>query len=297
MTELKDKVTIGLRLASMLVDHFAMTFIMMFIIMPGFVVSMFDAFNLDHEPSSFGFGGMSFLFAFGFSAYFNKDIFNGRSPAKRILKMQVIDNKTGQAANPLKCLVRNLTIPLWPLEVIFVLIDPKKRLGDRIAGTRIDYIENPEKIKLDWSKFTIALLIAIIFSILISLPFALMNSKLETDKISYVENTFDQTKSVQTNNLFETKLDGLIREADFKVYKQIENDDRKYVAGILYFNNRRDYDNFKESEMRISELLNSEFSPDHHVCFLKFVYKEPGSMSTRQKLYDSRKEKNRKASS
>ena len=70
MTETKDKVTIGLRLASMLVDHFAMTFIMMFIIMPGFAVSMFDAFNLDHDPSSFGFGGMSFLFAFGFSAYF-----------------------------------------------------------------------------------------------------------------------------------------------------------------------------------------------------------------------------------
>ena len=113
----------------------------------GFAVSMFDAFNLDHDPSSFGFGGMSFLFAFGFSAYFNKDIFHGRSPAKRILKMQVIDIKTGQVANPLKCLARNLTIVLWPLEVIFVLIDPKRRLGDKIAGTRIDYVENPEKTK------------------------------------------------------------------------------------------------------------------------------------------------------
>lgn len=290
MTETKDKVTIGLRLASMLVDHFAMTFIMMFIVMPGFAISMFDAFNLDHDPSSFGFGGMSFLFAFGFSAYFNKDIFNGRSPAKRILKMQVIDNKTGQAANPLKCLVRNLTIPLWPLEVIFVLIDPKRRLGDKIAGTRIDYVENPEKTKMNWSKFAMALLIAIGFSILISLPFTLMSSKWKTEKVSYIENTFDQTKSDHTNNLFETELDGLIEEADFRVYDQIENDDRKYVAGILYFTNRSDYDNFKESERKISELLTSEFSLNSHICFLKFVYKEPGSMSTRQKMYDSRKE-------
>jgi len=53
MTETKDKVTIGLRLASMLVDHFAMTFIIMLIVMPGFVISMFDVFSLDHDPSSF----------------------------------------------------------------------------------------------------------------------------------------------------------------------------------------------------------------------------------------------------
>lgn len=290
MTETKDKVNIGLRLASMLVDHFAMTFIMMFIVMPGFAVSIFDAFNLDHDPSLFGFGGMSFLFAFGFSAYFNKDIFNGRSPAKRILKMQVIDNKTGQVANPLKCLVRNLTIPLWPLEVIFVFIDPKRRLGDKIAGTRIDYVENPEKTKTDWSKFSIALLIAIGFSILISLPFTLMSSKWKTEKVAYIENTFDQLKSEQTNNLFETELNGLIKEADFRFYDQIENDDRKYVAGILHFTNRSDYDNFEESERKISELLTSEFSLHSHVCFLKFVYKEQGSMSTRQKMYDSRKE-------
>ena len=176
MTETKDKITIGLRLASMLVDHFAMTFIIMAIVMPGFALNMIDALKLNHEPISFGFGAMSFLFAFGFSAYFNKDIFNGRSPAKRILKMQVIDNKTGQVANPIKCLVRNLTIPLWPLEVIFVLFSPKRRLGDTIAGTRIDYVENPEKTKMDWSKFLIALLIAIGFSALISLPFTLMSS-------------------------------------------------------------------------------------------------------------------------
>ena len=143
---------------------------------------------------------------------------------------------------------------------------------------------------MDWSKFTIALLIAIGFSVLISLPFTLLSSKWKTDKVAYIEQTYDQNRSEQINTLFESKLDGLIREADFKFYGQIENDDRKYVAGILYFVNRSDYDNFEESEQKISDLLTSEFSLDSHVCFLKFVYKEPGSMSTRQKLYDSRKE-------
>lgn len=290
MPETKDKVNIGLRLASMLVDQLAMTFIIMLIVMPGFAVSMFEAFDLDHNPSSFGFGGMFFLFAFGLSAYFNKDIFNGRSPGKRILKMQVIDNKTDQVANPLRCLVRNFTIAIWPLEVIFVLINPKRRLGDKIAGTRIDYVGNPEKTKMDWSKFTIALSIAVGFSVLISLPFTLLNSEWKMDKVAYIEQTFDQTKSQQINDIFETQLVDLIKEADFRFYEKIDNDERKYVAGILYFINQSDYDNFAESEKRIADLLTTEFSLESHVCFLKFVYKESGSMRTRQKLYDSRKE-------
>jgi uncharacterized RDD family membrane protein YckC len=293
MTETKDKVTVGLRLASMLVDHFAMTFIIMFIVMPGFAITMFDAFNLDHDPNSIGFGGLSFLFAFGISAYFNKDIFNGRSPAKRILKMQVIDNNTGQVANPLKCLARNLTIVFWPLEVIFVLIDPKRRLGDKIAGTRIDYVEDPEKTKMNRSKFTIALLIAVGFSVLISLPFTLLHSTSKMDKVDFIEKSFDQNKSEKANNLFETKLDGLIKEADFRFYEQIKNDERKYLAGILYVTNSSDYENFEESEKKIVDLLTSEYPLDSHICFLKFVYKEPKSMQTRQKLYETKKSLNR----
>lgn len=289
----KEKVTIGLRLASMLIDHIAMVFIILISTIPGFIISMFSAFNLDHAPSSYGFNGILFLFVFGFSIYFNKDIFNGQSPAKRILKIQVIDNKTGQAASPLKCLVRNLTIPLWPIEGIFVLIDPTRRLGDKIAGTRIDYIEKHEKKKIDWSKFIIALLIAVGFSTLlayISLPLTQMSSKWKIEQISYVENTFDQIKSEQLNDLFETELNELIKEADFRVYNQIENDGRKYVAGILYFNNRSDYENFEEPERQISQLLTSEFSLDSSICFLKFVYKESNSISTRQQMYNSRKE-------
>lgn len=290
MNETKEKVTVGLRLASMLVDHFAMTLIVMIIVMPGFAISIFDSINIDHDPSEFGFGRMSFLYVFAFFAYFNKDIFNGRSPAKRIMKMQVIDIKTGQVANSLKCFARNLTIPFWPLEVIFVLINPKRRLGDKIAGTRIEFVENPEKGKMDWSKFSIVLSIAIGFSILISLPFSKLNSQGSFNKVSYVENTFNLAKSEQTNNLFESKLDELVKEADFRVYDQIENDDRKYIAGILYFNNQSDYENFEESERKTSELLTTEFSLDNHVCFLKFVYKEQGSMSIRQKMYDSQNE-------
>jgi uncharacterized RDD family membrane protein YckC len=288
MTERNKKLTIGLRLASMLVDHFAMTMVMMIIVLPSFAMSMFNAFNLDHDPTHFGFGSMSFLMFFGFSAYFNKDIFNGRSPAKRILKLQVIDNKTGTPANPLRCLARNLTIVFWPIEVIFVLVNPQRRLGDYIAGTRIEYTEQPEKTKMDWPKFSIALLISIGFSFFMSFPFQLIGSSFSTDKVDYIEDSFNEEKSNLTTNFFITELNGLLKKADFRVYDKITNDDRNYVSGIVYFTNRSDYENFEVSEQLISNLLNNRFEPEKTICFLKFVYKESGSISSRQKLYDSR---------
>jgi len=280
-----NKLTTPLRLASMLIDHFAMTFIIMIIIMPAFAIGMFNAFNLDHDPTDFGLGGFSFLMLLGFSAYFNKDIFNGRSPAKRILKLQVIDVKTGEVANPLKCMVRNLTIIIWPIEVLFAIINPESRLGDKIAGTKVIYNSSPEKRNMDWSKFSIAILLALGFSFIVSLPFTMMSSKLNTEKVAYLEGSFNQKESERANILFTEELGGIIKKADFRIYNQIENDDRQYVAGVLYFENENDYENFEESEQQISSLLTSKFPLSNHLCFLKFVYKESNSISTRQEFY------------
>jgi hypothetical protein len=67
----------------------------------------------------------------------NKDFFNGQSPIKRINGYQVVDVSTLQPANKIKCLVRNVTALLWPIEAIFALINPQRRIGDFIAGTKL----------------------------------------------------------------------------------------------------------------------------------------------------------------
>jgi hypothetical protein len=80
--------------------------------------------------------------------YFNKDFVNARSIAKRILGLIIIDRVTGEPASELKCLLRNLTIPIWPLEVLISLFSRNRRLGDIIANTRIEITdkENPKAI-------------------------------------------------------------------------------------------------------------------------------------------------------
>ena len=49
-------------------------------------------------------GVSGYLAMFGFALYFCKDIFNGRSIAKRILNFQVVDNYTGESGKPLEVL-------------------------------------------------------------------------------------------------------------------------------------------------------------------------------------------------
>jgi uncharacterized RDD family membrane protein YckC len=70
--------------------------------------------------------------------YLNKDFLFGKSIAKRIIGLQVIDNRNNQPADEFKCFLRNMTIPLYPLEVLVTLFTPDRRIGDWIANTRVE---------------------------------------------------------------------------------------------------------------------------------------------------------------
>ncbi|KAA5827382.1 RDD family protein [Algibacter amylolyticus] len=119
------------RVLSMLLDHF----IMCLLIVPlGFLIFGLGALMKDNLNNGIG---MVLVFL-PFFVYLNKDFFNAKSPAKRILGFQVIDRKTNNPANELQCFVRNLTICVaWPLEVIVGLINPERRIGDFLANTKV----------------------------------------------------------------------------------------------------------------------------------------------------------------
>lgn len=80
--------------------------------------------------------------------YANKDYFNGQSIIHRTYGFQVVECKTNAPANELKCLIRNITCLLYPIEALFVIFNKQRRLGDFIAGTKLIEVEksNPELI-------------------------------------------------------------------------------------------------------------------------------------------------------
>lgn len=269
----------------MLIDHFIMTLIVFLIAAPGFISVFAQAFEVDHGPVSMPVGKIIVPFIIGFSIYFNKDLLNGQSPAKRLLKLQIIDDMTGRPAGPLKCLMRNCTMMFWPLEVLLLIKNPGKRLGDKIAGTSVIYTENPEKSELNKSFAALSLGIAGAFFSLLLFPFLLFNPISDVPSVPYLAESLQADKSAETSKLLETELNHLIRKADVRIYEQIKDDDRSYVSAIMYFRNKEDYDNFSTSENEIASVLHAHFPVTSNRCFVKFVYKQSGSTSIRQKLY------------
>ena len=66
----------------------------------------------------------------------NKDFLNGKSLGKRIFNIQVQD-LNNNIANEWKSSLRNLLFVI-PFEVFFTLISPNRRIGDYLAGTKIE---------------------------------------------------------------------------------------------------------------------------------------------------------------
>lgn len=64
-----------------------------------------------------------------------KDIVHGQSFGKKLLKIKVVDYN-GNTPSIFKLILRNITIMIWPVEVLLLLLE-KEKLGDRIAKTKI----------------------------------------------------------------------------------------------------------------------------------------------------------------
>jgi len=130
------KVTTGLRLGTMFLDHF----IMCFIIVPPLIVMSLIVKSETFETKPIE----TFAFYVMMLVYLNKDFVNGRSISKRIIGLRVVDRKTGEPASDFKCFIRNMTIPIWPLEVFVSLFSPTRRLGDLIANTKLETSEKEQ---------------------------------------------------------------------------------------------------------------------------------------------------------
>lgn len=71
------------------------------------------------------------------SILLNKDAYFGRSPGKVRLNLQVVDFKNSLPASPIRCLIRNLTVFVWPVEILMFFFSHKRRVGDLLAGTAV----------------------------------------------------------------------------------------------------------------------------------------------------------------
>ena len=85
---------------------------------------------------------MSFLCIIGlvtaiiYSLFFCKDVVNGQSIGKRIFKLQVVTEK-GRAVSLRDIIIRNMVTLLQPIDVIYMINNEGKRLGDIVCKTKV----------------------------------------------------------------------------------------------------------------------------------------------------------------
>lgn len=160
----------GTRLGSMFLDHVIMCFVFFAFSIPSFIESF-------REPSSqFVHKGLfnfpTLLLLLGLAIYLCKDCIGGQSVAKRILGLQIVDSKTGEVASPLKCFIRNIFCLVWPAEVIITLINPSRRLGDRVAGTKVVLASKSiVKPSINYFQLVACVMLSYLLIILICFPF------------------------------------------------------------------------------------------------------------------------------
>ncbi len=293
---MENKPDAGIRLGAMIIDHFAMTFVVGILSIPFFVgtigSTLISGVQATHEQNTQGPFDNLFLMLVPFAVYFCKDSFHGRSIAKRVLKLQVVEHSTGQPASPLRCLVRNLLIMFWPIEVIATLVNPERRLGDRLAGTRViklDPAAEITKTRINWVQVGLSFLGTIAFLLAFAFPF--VQSIPVKEKIEFVEGSLNETDADKLETLIADSLNNS-SSVDVLIYDQIQgHEELKYVSVIITTENAMSaYQDSDQREEITESILLSVFPERTFVGRVQYFNKDTGSRFLFTNYFDWREE-------
>lgn len=285
-------VSSGSRFASMFLDHIIMSIAIAIICIPAMFSTFFNAFQMSHEDQDIDmFGGKLIYFSLlGFALYFCKDAIDARSPGKRIFKTQVVNNSDGLPASPIKCLVRNIFCIFWPIELIVTLFSPTRRIGDLVAGTKVQPFQPGVNYSPDFKKIGLSVILAYAIMLACFYPFLAFNESHKPKNILYVKESFNQVESTKLDKVIS---DSLGIKSDSRVYDKVEGEKVKYISVIVtldqnLLNNDADYNNLKT---KFEPVLASVYPDSTFTGRVKFVYKTGNSMQTRIENYDWRETK------
>lgn len=271
------QIPIGTRLGAMILDHIIMVMLMIPFFLPEMISGLSCAFTVSHKQithTALFSGPLGYIALLGFSLYFCKDIVNGRSFAKRILRLQLVDNATGNVASPLQCLVRNVLCIIWPVEVIVAMLNTSRRLGDRIAGTKlINFDPALEQPKINIGKLLLPVIICYAAVVLVMQ----LTPKIEMTQPVYSETSYNQTESKDLEKLFTDSL-GQSLTPDIRIYDSVQNENLKYISVILKLkaNYLADDNNYNQLHAIATDLIYSKYPKETCTGQIKYIYQVTG---------------------
>ena len=155
--ETLQKAGFGRRLGAFLIDHIALSIILVF----GFIFLTID------DPFMM-FSLMPWFMLVALAVYCCKDIIGGASLGKRAMGLTVRCGNNPEAKPTIpRLLLRNIFTFLWPVEAIVLLATPDKRkLGDMIANTDV-YIKAKKAKRVPTWIIVIATIAVFMFTMVI----------------------------------------------------------------------------------------------------------------------------------
>jgi uncharacterized RDD family membrane protein YckC len=118
-----------------------------------------------------------FLYIYGlmiaiiYSLFFCKDIINGQSIGKRILKLQIV-SENGKPASLKNVIIRNVIALLQPIDALYMINNRGNRLGDIICKTKI--VNTPQKDIYKFNPLLLIVCVIIVFFITLSFFFIIL---------------------------------------------------------------------------------------------------------------------------
>ncbi|MFN5460349.1 MAG: RDD family protein, partial [Bacteroidota bacterium] len=145
------------------------------------------------------------MYLFTESLFYFKDGLSGKSLGKKIFNLKVVEINTLQTVSPLKSVFRNLITIFFPIEILFLLINSNKRLGDYFCGTTVIKDEGREKVNFHFINYCGAFLISLVFPLVFYLPFLAFNFSPENSNGNQIKKT-EKYKEIEesTVNIIDT---------------------------------------------------------------------------------------------
>ncbi len=285
-------ISAGLQILAMLLDHIILSFAMVILMMPFISLQFKDAFSENNTAVNDPFDSIFYVMVFCLSLYLNKDMIHGKSIAKRILKQEVVNAKTGEVASPLRCLVRNIPILIWPLEVLIVLFSPSRRLGDLIAGTRVVEItkKREPKPKINYRDIIVSIILGFIF-LLSTLWLFYEGIGYDFPKTpEYIESSYNaELSSTLKDHLIDVRSDYL-KDVRIYAYNKMQNDSVKYISASFLLKENYIVNNH-EFEYVSKEIFKSMYDiipKDEFILSGKFIYNGKFNKQSTWRTYDWR---------
>lgn len=169
---------------------------------------------------------LAFLF---FTHLLARDSFKGGGLIKRLFGIQ-IESISGQPIKTYQLLIRSLSQILLPFELIFLFINPRRRIGDYLAKTQL-VNEKPQALGINMPQAILGVATSMILS------YYVVNSLYISTDLVVNQSSYSEEKSDQYEKIIQELLISY-GATDVKVYEEIENiDSTAFVSIILYLNN------------------------------------------------------------